>query len=78
MNLIKVQSTNIEQIGYEEGTRISLSQKPISILRVIFTSGITYDFYNVPKDIYEGLLDSRSVGKYFHQNIKNRYEYEKK
>lgn len=78
MKLVKVNSTNIEQVGYEEGERISFSQKPISILRVIFTSGITYDFYNVPRDIYEGLIDAHSVGKYFHQNIKNRFEYERK
>jgi len=78
MKLIKVKSSNIEQVGFEEGEQISFNQKPVNILRIIFTSGITYDFYNVPKDIYEGLIDAHSIGEYFHQNIKNRFDYEKR
>lgn len=78
MKLIKLNSTNISQVGYEEGQRVSFSQRPKSLMRVIFTSGITYDFYNVPKEVYEKLISSDSAGKYFHANVKNRYEYEKR
>lgn len=78
MKLITVKSSNISQIGFEEGKTISFNQRPRNILRIVFTSGITYDFYNVPKDIYEDLLDAHSIGQYFHQNIKNRYDYEKR
>lgn len=78
MELFSVQSSNISQIGYEKEERIVFNQDPISVLRIIFTSGITYDFYDVPQDIFIGLKDATSVGKYFNQNIKNRYNYEKR
>ena len=78
MKMIKVQSTNIDQIGFKENTKISLNQKPINILRIIFTSGTTYDYYNVLKEDYENFLNAKSKGAYFHRYIKNVYSYEKK
>jgi hypothetical protein len=77
MELIKVQSSNIEQIGFEENKSITMNQKPINILRIIFTSGITYDYYNVEKEVYEQFSQAKSVGSYFHKFIKNQYQYEK-
>ena len=78
MELITVQSSNISQIGYEKEQKITFNQVPVSVLRIVFMSGITYDFYDVPKDIYEGLIKSSSKGQYFHQNIKTQYPFEKK
>lgn len=78
MELIKVKSSNIEQIGFEENVSISLNQAPINILKIVFTSGFTYDYYNVPKEVYEDFLKSDSIGKYFHKFIKNDYVFEKK
>ena len=78
MDLIKVESSNIEQIGFDENVKISLNQKPISVLQIVFKSGTTYDYYNVSKETYETFLDAKSVGSYFHKFIKNNYVYEKK
>jgi len=78
MQMVSVKSTNISQIGYEENAVVSMNKKPQNILKVVFTSGFTYDFYDVEKEVYESLLSADSVGKYFNQNIKNQYSYEKK
>jgi len=78
MELIKIKSSNIEQVGFEENVKISFNQEPMNVLRVVFNSGYTYDYYKVPKEIYESLLEAESAGMYFHKNIKNKYAYEKK
>lgn len=64
MELKSVTSTNIAQIGYDLNTKV---------LRVIFKSGTVYDFTNVGEDIYSNLLNASSVGKYFHQFIRDKY-----
>lgn len=78
MKLVTVESSNISQIGFEEGKSISLNQNPVNILRIVFTTGMIYDYYNVEKETFESLLDAKSVGSYFHKFIKNQYTYEKK
>ena len=39
-----------------------------------FTSGDTYSYSNVPEGIFEGLRGSDSAGKYFRNNILNKYD----
>lgn len=67
MLMCPVQSTNLIAIGYDEifGT-----------LRIRFKNG-TYDYYNVPSHIYNGLLTASSHGSYFAKYIKNSYPYKK-
>ena len=77
MKLVTVESSNISQIGFEEDKVITLNQRPINILRVVFNNGLIYDYYNVEKDIFERFLDSNSKGKYLHEFIINKYQYEK-
>lgn len=77
MQLISVKSSNIKQIGYDENYRVSLNKKPIKVLRIYFTSGFIYDYYDVSKEIYESFLKAESIGKYFWEHIKDKYNYEK-
>ncbi len=42
-------------------------------LEIAFTSGSSYTFHGVPRNVFEGLRDSGSPGQYYHQNIKGRY-----
>ena len=77
MKLVTVESSNISQIGFEEDKVITLNQRPINILRVVFNNGLIYDYYNVEKDVFERFLDSNSKGKYLHEFITNNYQYEK-
>jgi hypothetical protein len=46
-------------------------------LRVIFVSGLIYDYKNVPEEVYEAMKTSFSKGIYLNKHIKGHYEYEK-
>lgn len=67
MNRISVDSSNINSIGYDEEEQI---------LEIEFDNGI-YHYFNVPSQIYQSFLIANSHGKYFHENIKNVYDYKK-
>ena len=77
MQLITVQSSNISQIGFKENITLSFGNPGQSILRIVFTNGLIYDYYNVEREDYERFLDAKSKGQYFHKYIKNVYQYEK-
>ena len=61
-----VVSSNIESIGWEN-----------DILEVEFLNGGIYQYFGVPKDVYEDMLIAESVGKYLHYYIKGFYNYQK-
>ena len=48
-----------------------------SRLRVFFLSGITYDYMNVPRELYEKLRNALSKGKFLNKHIKGKYPFEK-
>lgn len=65
MELSKVESSNIAEIGYDANT---------GKVRIRFkSSGGLYEYDDVPKNIAEGFLLAESKGKYFHQHIKNEH-----
>jgi hypothetical protein len=55
-------------VGYEYETRV---------LEIEFSSHDIYQYFHVPVDVYTGLLNSESNGKYFNEHIKDKYEFEK-
>lgn len=59
-------STNLKSIGYEGGT-----------LEVEFKTFSIYQYYNVPENIYFGLLNAVSKGTFLNTYIKDRYRYRK-
>ncbi len=46
-------------------------------LRVIFRSGMVYDYMNVPPAIYDAMKNAGSKGKYLNRHIKGKYAFEK-
>ena len=46
------------------------------ILLVQFSSGSTWAYHGIPKDKYESLVRSSSVGEYFNKHIRNKYPSE--
>ncbi len=64
MNMIQVDSTNIDSVGYDE-------QK--SILIIQFLDGSEYEYVDVPEYVYLDFLDAPSKGKYAHENIYDVY-----
>jgi len=58
---IKVESSNIESIGYDEESKT---------LIVEFKSGSTYSYIGVPSIVFKKMLESDSKGKFLNNNIK--------
>lgn len=47
------------------------------VLRIIFVSGLVYDYKNVPPDVYQAMKNSDSKGAYLNQYIKGNYDFKK-
>jgi len=61
-----VDSSNVAAIGYEEDSQT---------LQVEFKNGTTYQYFDVPLAIFEGMRDATSVGQYLNQHIKGAFRY---
>jgi len=59
-----VHSSMIASFGYESDT---------STLEIEFKSGVVWQYYDVPENVYYDMKNSGSLGKYFHANIKGQY-----
>lgn len=66
MEMISVSSSNVSAVGYDNDT---------STLQIRFNDGSLYQYFDVPKPIYVGLLAADSVGKFMHQNVKGAFRY---
>lgn len=66
MNRQPVQSSNLRTVGYDSDTHI---------LEIEFHHGGVYQYFDVPEDIFQGLLSASSKGKYHHRFIKKAYRY---
>lgn len=60
-----VESSMIESVGYDAAA---------NVLEVAFkTTGEVYRVEGVTPNVYEGLVGSSSIGKYYNSFIKNQY-----
>jgi hypothetical protein len=64
----RVVSSNVASIGYDE-----VSQT----LEVEFLNGGVYQYFDVPKRIYQDFMSAESHGQYLAKNIKGYYRYSK-
>lgn len=62
------QSSNIKSFGYDQDQQI---------LEVEFVGGSMYQYLDVSQDIYDSFLLADSKGKFFYQNIRNQYRFQK-
>ncbi|MDO3377708.1 KTSC domain-containing protein [Geoalkalibacter halelectricus] len=68
MEMIGVDSSNVEAVGYDEDS---------STLQVEFKGGALYQYFDVPENVFIELRDADSVGKYLNAKIKGVYRYTK-
>lgn len=68
IEMIPVVSSNLEAVGYDEESRE---------LSVRFHGGALYRYQDVPEDVYRGLLEAGSPGRFLNSDIKGKYDYEK-
>jgi hypothetical protein len=66
---IPVASSNIASVGYDPENKI---------LEIEFHHGAVHRYVDVPEEVYEALINSGAVGSYFMNEIKNKFEYQKK
>jgi len=59
-------SSNIQSIGWE----------PTQLV-VTFHNGGTYLYRQVPKTLFDQMCKAPSAGKFFHQELKGKFEFEK-
>ena len=60
-----VESSTIVSVGYHN-----------KVLTLYFKSGKVYNYFNVPKKHYFGLVEAKSVGSYFSKNIRDEFDSE--
>ena len=68
MELIKVDSSMIYAFGYDEQQQV---------LEVVFKRTGVYRYLNVPKEVYQQLLDADSKGSYMRDLIIDMYPTER-
>lgn len=64
MEMIKVSSSAISAIGYDEN---------LKRMKITFKQGKTYDYCGVPKNVFEKFKSASSLGRYYDQYIKDNY-----
>ncbi len=66
MERYAVASSNNTSVGYDATTET---------LEVEFLNGSIYQYYNVPPQMYEQLMQEGSKGRFLNTYIKNAYPY---
>ncbi|HJX57016.1 MAG TPA: KTSC domain-containing protein [Methanoregula sp.] len=59
-----VKSRILRSMGYDEGTKI---------LEIEFQTGLVYQYAGVPPKVYQELIRSDEIGKYFIDKVRNRF-----
>jgi hypothetical protein len=66
--MIYVDSSNIEAIGYDDDAQE---------LHVQFLTGGYYIYYDVPRNIFDELMSAASKGSFLNREVKNVYRFAK-
>ena len=61
-----VASSNVRAIGYDPETQT---------LEVEFHGGSVYQYYGVPDNMHQNIMEASSKGQFLHMYIKNSYPY---
>ena len=63
---MQVESSHISDVDYEDG-----------VLTIQFKDGGTYNYFDVPAGIYQEMVSAPSVGRFFKDNVKGTFEFER-
>lgn len=59
-------SSQVSQINYVPDEKI---------MGVTFLTGKRYQYFDVPKEVFERAKSAESIGKFLNSEVKNKYEY---
>lgn len=65
MTRARLGSSMIASAGYDSANRV---------LEIEFATGAVYHYVDVPLDVYQGLLDAASQGRFFHNRIRGVFD----
>jgi len=68
MDFVDVDSSNVKRVGYSDDNEL---------LVVEYKNNTTYQYYNVPRGIYDSLITATSKGSFISQHIKGKFEFKK-
>ena len=68
INMQYVDSSNINAVGFDEEAEAML---------VEFNSGDTYQYEQVPEQVFRDLMDAKSIGSFFHTHVRGVYDFAK-
>jgi hypothetical protein len=66
MDRVPISSSNIRSLGFDSATMT---------LEVQFMDGRVYQYLDVPKSVYQGLLDARSAGRFVLERGRDSYRF---
>jgi hypothetical protein len=66
MYVVKVESTTLAMVGYDETRKL---------LQLEFCSRAVYVYFGVPATVHQALLGAPSKGRYFNRTIRGRFPY---
>lgn len=64
--MVPVQSSNIESVGYDQAGRT---------MHVKFKGSGTYVFEDVSPEAHASLVGADSIGRHFHANVKGKFKH---
>lgn len=69
-------SQNLLTKGKKSSRILKMSYiKSKKLLTITFNNGSIYEYYDVPMEVTDGIIQADSLGKYFDKNIKGIYNY---
>jgi hypothetical protein len=68
MNRIALESRTLAAAGYDD---------PSATMELEFVEGRVYRYFVVPRSVFDALLSADSVGRFFQENIRDVYPYER-
>ena len=63
---VDVASSNLVRCRYDDAN---------TVLEIEFKGGRIYQYFDVPQNTFEGLVQAPSKGKFFNEMIKNSFRY---
>jgi hypothetical protein len=61
-----VASSNIREAGFDPSS---------NTLELMFSDGRVYQYFDVPAEVYDRLVNATSPGRFFHQEVRGTYRF---
>lgn len=61
---VLLNSTNIAEVRYHPSA---------ALMEISFQSGHIYHYSNIPKHVFQELIQARSAGRYYNMHIRGKY-----